>query len=84
MDAQERKNKIDICLDEIESAYEIMNSNKSSKDILSSCKGWVRNHKAILKELKYKGKTPRQPRVMKKYAKEKEKDLFTDDKEGEV
>jgi len=79
MDKKERKNQIDICLDEIEAAYGIMNKSKSSKKTLSNCRGWVRRHKAILKELKYKGKVPRQPRIMKKYA--KDENLFTEGEE---
>jgi len=81
MDKQERKYEINRCLDEIEAAYEIMINKKSNKKTLSNCRGWVRKHKVILNELKYKGKIARQPKIMKKYA---EENLFTESEEGNV
>ena len=63
------RDDIKICLDEIEADYDIMNNNKNSKGVISICRGWVRTHKAILKELNYKGKIPRQPKVNKRTSK---------------
>ena len=62
---ENRKEEIDRCLDEIEAAYAIMVKRKKDKQVVSKCKSWVRQHKAILKELNYKGKIPRQPKLMK-------------------
>jgi hypothetical protein len=67
MAKKEKKNQIKICLDEIEASYRIMVSSKSTKDISSKAKGWARKHRNILKELKYRGKIPRQPRITKKH-----------------
>ena len=55
--------EIKICLDEMEAAYRIMVSSKGDKKLISKCKGWARKHKQALKELKYKGKVPRQPKL---------------------
>lgn len=77
MDKAARKDEINRCLDEIEAAYRIMVKKKATKEVQSKCKGWVRKHKAILKELNYKGKIPRQPKTEKKPI--KEKTLFEDE-----
>ena len=66
MDKKERKAEIDRCLDEIEAAYRVLAKKSSDKKTISKCKGWARKHKAILKELNYKGKIPRQPKIMKR------------------
>jgi hypothetical protein len=65
-----KRDQINICLDEIEAAYRIMVLSKSNKKIISNCKSWARKHRKILKEMKYKGKIPRQPRIMKRYYEE--------------
>ena len=77
MDGKTKKEEINRCLDEIEAAYAYMVSNKSNRKGLSDAKSWVRKHKAMLKELGYKGEIPRQPRIMKKYA--EKGDLFKED-----
>jgi len=59
----DRKIQIKICLDEIESSLEYMEYKSISKGELSKHKGWIRKHKEILKELKYRGKMPRQKRM---------------------
>jgi hypothetical protein len=75
-DGVTKQDEINRCLDEIEAAYRVMVKNKSDKKALSNARGWVRKHKAILKELGYKGEIPRQPRIMKKYS--EKGDLFNE------
>ena len=57
-----RAEQIKTCLDEIEAAYAIMLKPKSDAIIQRMCRGWVRKHNGILKELKYRGKIPRRKR----------------------
>lgn len=68
------KLEVKICLDEIEAAYNTMVSSKVNKDIITKCKGWARKHRNMLKDMGYKGRIPRQPKIMKKY--QDEGDLF--------
>jgi len=56
----DRKAQIKVCLDEIESSFGHMEKKCISKENLSKQRGWIRKHKEILKDLKYKGKMPRQ------------------------
>jgi len=58
------KYEIKICLDEIDECYNQMEKKLSSKKI-KSLKGWVRRQKILLKELGYKGKINRQPKLKK-------------------
>ena len=58
------RQEIKISLDEIEASYDVM-SRKSSNQVLSQAKSWIRKNKAILKELKYNGKISRQPKIKK-------------------
>lgn len=74
-----RQDEINSSLDEIEAAYLIMAKKRIDAKTLSNCKAWVRKHKAILKGMKYKGKIPRQPKIMKKNI--KEKDLFSEEED---
>ena len=78
-----RKCEISICLDEIEASYAIMVKPKSNKDTISTAKSWVRKHKARLKELKYKGKIPRQPKLKEKEEISKD-NLFNDDEQYQL
>ena len=55
----DRKTQVKICLDEIEASYRNMQKKKASENGMSKNRGWVRKHKDILKDLKYKGKIPR-------------------------
>jgi hypothetical protein len=59
----DRKDKIKVCLDEIEAAYVIMGKSRTKKQACSKCRGWIKRQKDILKELKYRGKIPRKKRV---------------------
>ena len=63
MVVMDRKTQVKVCLDEIESSYRRMEKKSISKEALSKHRGWVRKHKEILKELKYRGKIPRQPKL---------------------
>lgn len=56
----DRKTQIKVCLDEIESSFGHMEKKSIGKEALSKNRGWVKKHKDILKDLKYKGKMPRQ------------------------
>lgn len=58
----DRKIQVKICLDEIESSFRHMEKKSISKEALSKHRVWARKHKEILKELKYRGKMPRQSR----------------------
>jgi len=51
--------EVAICLDEIEAAQELMERKESAA---KTCRGWIRRQKERLKELGYKGKTPRKQR----------------------
>jgi hypothetical protein len=61
-------NEIDICLDEIEAAQDMLCSDNVSSDTIAHCKGWVLKQKARLKELGYKGKMPRKKRQVRELA----------------
>ena len=80
MDIKDETNR---CLDEIEAAYEIILKRGNDQEAVLKCKSCVRQHKAILKEIGYKGKTPRQPKLTKqrkaKAGEESEKSLFDDE-----
>ena len=53
-----RKIKIDCCLDEIDCCTNKLEKNPRKKD-QSLLRGWILKQKAILKELKYRGKIRR-------------------------
>jgi len=55
----ERKFLVDSALDEIDAVYDKIELGKGSKESVSKWKSWMRQHKIILKELKYKGKIRR-------------------------
>lgn len=59
----DRKEQIKICLDEIDASIVHLEGGKLNKEGISKHKGWIRKHKAILKDLKYKGKMPRIGRI---------------------
>ena len=58
----DRKAQVKICLDEIEASFIRLQNKRLGEKALSKHRGWIRRHKEILKELKYKGKMPRQPK----------------------
>lgn len=61
---EEEQFQINYCLDEIETSIELL-THKGSDERRKNLDGWVRNQKAILKSLNYKGKIPRKRRNSK-------------------
>lgn len=67
------KIEIKICLDEIDACYDRMEDGNLTKESLRNLRGWVRKQKETLKEIGYKGKIRRQPKITaKKMAKPNE------------
>ena len=50
---------IECCLDEIETAQEILEFKTTSDTVRKIMESWIRHQKEILKSLDYKGKIPR-------------------------
>jgi len=66
MNKTARKYEVDKCLDEIDACYDRMEKGKLTKKLIRSLKSWVRKQKVILKDLSYKGKIRRQPKITEK------------------
>jgi hypothetical protein len=60
-----KKLEVGKCLDEIEAAFSILEDKEISKKTRSTLNAWILKQKQHLKELKYKGKTPRKRRNTK-------------------
>jgi len=74
----DKQDEINRCLDEIEAANSLILKSSNDKEVVLKCKGWVRIHKIMLKEMGYKGKIPRQPKLTKQRKAKLQKSLFDD------
>ena len=63
--SKNNQGQIDSCLDEIESAQEVIEPKNVSDDVRKTMEGWIRTQKLRLKELGFKGKMPRKKRERK-------------------
>jgi len=64
MDAK-KKQLVKICLDEISAVLSLLEKRSTSKEGKSKCRGWIKKHKTMLKDLNYHGKIARKSRVEK-------------------
>jgi hypothetical protein len=62
--SKETEFKILAALDEIEAAQDLISKKRVAKPVQQAASSWIRKQKAHLKELGYKGKMPRQKKVV--------------------